>query len=392
MRFLTLVSCIAFSAFATLALGQDATPYPNEFPVLDLAPEAQLDFSLHTTDSMMLAQADTGSASSAGADAEDVSAESEVCRQFASDPDADLGDVLRAGCEPTIGQMSALMDNPLGNVAMSFFQYDSFFLENEATGKSAIQANFMGILQFPKGLGENWNLISRIVYNVVSSPLDQDKLDAAGGATATQPACAPPPGGGAPSCDLPIDVFGGRTTGWGDMYYVALFAPKQGKKLDNGATLLWGAGFDVLFPTATEDVLGTGKWAAGPSALGVYMGPKLKAGALLQHYVSFAGSDNQADVNMTNLQYLYYWSLSDTLSIGAAPNIIINWEESGTNRFTIPVGIGINKTVQLGKIPVRLGVDLYYSVWRPNNIPSTEWNLRFYAIPAAPSALFGWMK
>jgi hypothetical protein len=25
-------------------------------------------------------------------------------------------------------------------------------------------------------------------------------------------------------------------------------------------------------------------------------------------------------------------------------------------------------------------------------VASTEWNLRFYAIPAAPSALFGWMK
>lgn len=392
MKMIKLVICTVFSVHVTLALSQDVSFYPNEFPVSDPELEAQLDFSLHTTDNVLLAQADTGSASSAGADAEDVSAESEVCRQFAADPDADLGDVLKAGCKPTVGQMSALMDNPLGNVAMSFFQYDSFFLNNEATDKDAIQGNFMGILQFPKGLGENWNLISRIVYNVVSSPLDQDKIDEASGLTDSDLNCAPPPGGGAPSCNLPIDVFGGRTTGWGDMYYVALFAPKQGKKLDNGATLLWGAGFDVGLPTATEDVLGTGKWSAGPSALGVYMGPKLKGGALLQHYVSFAGSDNQADVNMTNLQYLYYWSLSDTMSIGAAPNIIVNWEESGTNRFTIPVGLGINKTVQLGKVPVRFGVEVYYSVWRPNNIPSTEWNLRFYAIPAAPSALFGWMQ
>ena len=139
------------------------------------------------------------------------------------------------------------------------------------------------------------------------------------------------------------------------------------------------------------DVLGVGKWAAGPSALGVYLGKTWKYGALLQHYVSFAGSDKNADVNMTNLQYLYYYSLNATTSIGAAPNIIINWEESGTNRFTIPVGLGINKTVQFGKLPVRLGVEVYYSVWRPNNVASTEWNLRFYAIPAVPSALFGWM-
>jgi hypothetical protein len=48
------------------------------------------------------------------------SSTSPKCLAFASDPDADLGEVLRAGCKPTLGQMSALMDNPLGNVAMLF--------------------------------------------------------------------------------------------------------------------------------------------------------------------------------------------------------------------------------------------------------------------------------
>ena len=336
---------------------------------------------------MAIAQEESADDADAGPE---LSAE---CAAFAQDRNADLGDVLRAGCQPTLAQMSALMDNPLGNVAMSFFQYDQYFVTRDDIDQTANQGNFMGILQFPKGLGENWNLINRVVYNVASVPLDQDAIDA--GAPTNPPACTPPPGGGPPSCNpaalAPINLFDGRTTGWGDMYYVGLFAPKVGKKLDNGASVLWGAGFDFLFPTAAEDVLGVGKWAAGPSALGVYLGKTWKYGALLQHYVSFAGSDNRADVNMTNLQYLYYYSLNATTSIGAAPNIIINWEASGTERFTIPVGLGINKTVQFGKLPVRLGVEVYYSVWRPNNVASTEWNLRFYAIPAVPSALFGWM-
>lgn len=40
------------------------------------------------------------------------------CAEFAKDSEADVGDVIRAGCQPTLAQMSALMDNPLGNVAM----------------------------------------------------------------------------------------------------------------------------------------------------------------------------------------------------------------------------------------------------------------------------------
>ncbi len=46
------------------------------------------------------------------------------CQAFAADPNADVGDIMRAGCKPTVGQMSALMDNPLGNVAMLFTQVD----------------------------------------------------------------------------------------------------------------------------------------------------------------------------------------------------------------------------------------------------------------------------
>jgi hypothetical protein len=319
-------------------------------------------------------------------DAADVSLSAE-CAAFAKDTHADLGDVLKADCKPTVEQMSALMDNPLGNVAMMFNQFDQYFLENDSNNESAIQSNYMALLQFPKAISEDWNIINRVVFNVTSAPFDQDKIDDADG----KPPCTVPPGGGAPACEAPIDAFDGRTTGLGDSYYVGLFSPKEGVKVGDGR-FVWGAGFDVMFPTATDDVLGTGKWGAGPSALGVYLGPKWKVGALAQQYFDVAGSDNKADVNLTNLQYFYMRSINSTTSIGAAPNIIINWENDGTDRFTIPIGIGMNKTFQLGKAPVRFGAELYYSAWKPNNIAATEWNLRFYVIPAAPSALFGWMQ
>ena len=315
-------------------------------------------------------------------------AQSEQCLAFASDPDADLGEVLNAGCKPTLGQMSALMDNPLGNVAMLFNQYDSYHMRNDANGKDAIQGNFMGIFQFPKGINEDWNLINRVVYNIPSVPLDQDKIDDLNmGSPGTPPGSINP--GPAPAL---IDLADGRTTGFGDMYYVGLFSRKEPIRLDSGAKVVWGLGFDLGLPTATEDVLGTGKWTAGPSALGVYLGKKWKAGALMQQYWDYAGDDDRDDVNMTNLQYLVYYSLNDTTSIGAAPNIIANWEESGGDRFTVPVGIGINKTINIGKVPVRFGVEAMYSVHRPDNIPGTRWDFRFYVIPAVPSALFKWMQ
>jgi hypothetical protein len=312
------------------------------------------------------------------------------CAEFAKDPDADLGEVIRAGCKPTLAQMSALMDNPLGNVAMLFTQFDVYDMENPATGKTATKSVYTGIAQFPKKLSDNWSIINRIVWTVPSMPLDQDKIDAAGGGDyGSALGTTLPPSGSPPAA---IDLFDGRTTGFGDMYYVGLFTPREGIKLEGGANFLWGAGFDLGFPTASEDILGTGKWAAGPSALGVYMGPKWKIGALAQQYWDYAGDDDRSDVNMTNIQYFVYYSLSDTMSIGAGPNIIANWEQDSDNTWTVPIGLGINKTIQMGKVPVRFGFEVHYSVVQPDDSPGVEWDYRFYIIPAVPSALFKWMN
>ncbi len=114
------------------------------------------------------------------------------------------------------------------------------------------------------------------------------------------------------------------------------------------------------------------------------------------HYNSFAGDDFDsngapvADVNLTNLQYFIFYTLDETTSIGASPNIIMDWEADSDDRFTVPLGIGVVKTVQLGKVPVRFGLEFHYSVIRPDNV-GTEYGIRFYMIPAAPSALFDWM-
>jgi hypothetical protein len=316
------------------------------------------------------------------------------CAEFAKDPDADVGDIIRAGCQPTTAQMSALMDNPLGNVAMLFTQFDFSVLENPLFNRDANKFNYMGIAQFPKGISKNWNIINRVVWNVPSMPVDQDKIDAASDrldrliGSGEGPIVFPPVG----SPIAPIDILGGRTTGFGDMYYNGLFAPKKGYKTEGGASLLWGLGFDLGFPTATDDVLGTGKWLAGPSGLGVYMGPKWKFGALVQQYWDYAGDDDRDDVSLMNLQYFIFYSLDEVTAIGAAPNILANWELDSDNRWTVPIGLGISRTFQFGKVPVRFGLEVHYSAIQPDTTVGQEWNVRFYMIPAAPSALFKWMQ
>jgi hypothetical protein len=122
------------------------------------------------------------------------------------------------------------------------------------------------------------------------------------------------------------------------------------------------------------------------------MGEVFKGGVLLQQYWDYAGDDDRDDVNLTNLQTIYYWALDETTSIGAGPNVIANWEQNSDNTWTVPVGIGISKTLQFGKIPVRVGLEYHHTIIEPDDIPGSDYSVRFYIIPAAPSALFKWMQ
>ena len=307
---------------------------------------------------------------------------SEKCRKLRGDADADLGVVLRAGCKPTLGQMSKLMDNPLGNIVMDFNQIDFSKFRSDRFGKEANVTTYSNILQFPKGISKDWNLINRVVLTVPSLPIEQSAVDSFSGGPGLAPGKAP----------APIDLFGGRTTNLGDTYYVGLFSPKKAIKHEGGGSSVWGAGFDLAFPTAVEEILGSGKYSAGPSFLYAYLGPKLKIGGLVQHYWSYAGDDSKADVNTTNIQYFAFWSLDATSSVGVGPNIICNWESDNGNNCTVPIGLGYSKTINIGKVPVRFGGEFHYSVYRPDDDPGAKWNFRFYIIPAIPSALFSWLK
>lgn len=317
---------------------------------------------------------------------------SEECSKFAADDDANVSKIVQAGCEPTLAQMSKLMDNPLGNVAMLFTQFDWTRLRSGENKNTANQGVYTGILQFPKPVSENWNLISRVVWTVPSLPISQRKVDRLGDTSGGFP-----PGGGPVTPPdrpvAPIDFLDGRTTDFGDIYYVGLFSPKEPISLDNGAKAVWGLGFDLALPTAQEEILGSGKYSAGPSALGVYLGKTFKGGALVQHYWDFASDEKgRDDVNLTNVQSIYYWALNPTTSIGAGPNIIMNWEQDSDNFLTLPVGTGITKTIRFGKVPVRLGAEVHYSVIRPDDEIGSDWNFRFYMIPAVPSAFIPFLN
>ncbi len=268
-------------------------------------------------------------------------------------------------------------NNPLSDVWILIGQNDTTLFGGDLVKGTKVLNSFklQPVMPFPI-FDQKWNLIFRPIINIVSSPIDKD-VGKLFGASANQIVSNPG------LASIAGDPFG-RTSGLGDSVLLTLLGPNR----DDG--WIWGGGVTQIFPTATEDVLGQGKWQAGPTALGVYMGTKWKVGGLVQQYFSYAGKESRDDVSVMNLQYFVYYSLSDTMSIGAGPNIVASWEASSGDKWTVPLGIGINKTFQFGKLPVRFGIEYHYNVVRPDSV-GADWDLRFMIIPAMPSALFSWM-
>jgi hypothetical protein len=63
------------------------------------------------------------------------------------------------------------------------------------------------------------------------------------------------------------------------------FSPQE----PGASGVIWGAGPVLLVPTASDDLLGTGKWGAGPTFILLKQSGHVTYGALANHIWSFAG-------------------------------------------------------------------------------------------------------
>jgi hypothetical protein len=119
--------------------------------------------------------------------------------------------------------------------------------------------------------------------------------------------------------DLPETTahFGGESEGGlGDVYFQALFLPRL------SGPLLLAAGTGLLVPTATERVLGSGKWTIAPVIAPVWLIPRQEyAFVKIQEFESFAGPSSRPDVSYLLITPTYltrvaqrYWFLVDSES------------------------------------------------------------------------------
>jgi hypothetical protein len=70
-----------------------------------------------------------------------------------------------------------------------------------------------------------------------------------------------------------------------------------------------------------------------------------------------------------------------------SPNISIDWKAAG-DKVTLPIGLGIGRMIEIGKLPVNITVEVDYSVIHPNDKIGSRWDFRLYFTPVIPTFMF----
>ena len=80
------------------------------------------------------------------------------------------------------------------------------------------------------------------------------------------------------------------------------------------------------------------KWSAGPAIVVLAKPGNWLVGALVQHSWSFAGDNDDNNVNLTSFQYFVNYNFASGWYLTSTPTNSANWSEKSSDRYTAPVG------------------------------------------------------
>ena len=188
-------------------------------------------------------------------------------------------------------ELAKQLQNPLASLISVPFQNNFDFGFDPADGSRWLM-NIQPVI--PMSISEDWNLIGRVILPVISQN----------------------------------DIFGnsGSQTGLGDALLTGFFSPKA----PTSGGMVWGAGPAISVPTATDDLLGSGQFSMGPSAVALMQKGSITYGALINHLWSLFGASDRGDVNATFFQPFLAKNFKGGYALSVNTEILQNWEADAT--------------------------------------------------------------
>ena len=172
----------------------------------------------------------------------------------------------------------------------------------------------------------------------------------------------------------------GSQFGLGDTTQSLFLSPRK----PGPGGVIWGVGPAFLWPTATDEELGAGKWGAGPTGVVLVQKGPWTYGMLANHIWSFANAsdDDRPDVSQSFVQPFVSYNTPSAWTYTLNSESTYNWK---THDWAIPINALVTKTTKLGKRPVQLGLGARYWVQSPET-GADGWGARAVVVFLFPTA------
>lgn len=233
--------------------------------------------------------------------------------------------------------------NPIAKRISVPFQNNFFFGDGERE-KTKYVLNVQPVVPVP--VSNDWDLIVRPIVPIV----DQPKL-----------------------FDAPDSH---HAFGLGDINLQLYLSPSETVETPLGR-VFWGIGPSLYFPSATDSLLGSDRWSAGPGGAAFVSDWPFTYGFLANNVWSYAGDDERPEVDQFLLQAFFNYNLEDGWSLSSTPVITANWEAEEGDVWTVPVGGGVGKLFKIGELPIQSFLRAYYNVLKPEHGPDWQLQLQF---------------
>lgn len=163
---------------------------------------------------------------------------------------------------------------------------------------------------------------------------------------------------------------GARAQGFGDVLSGFFFSRRH-----SGEGTHFGIGPVWTFPSATDDILGSGKYTVGPGAhFSTSLTERLDFGFFIWQSWTFAGDDSRKDVNQLFGKPFLIYEVTEKWDLVYIPlGLSYSWRGGG-NKGTVPLGGGVRRLFEIGEQKMGFQVQVFDYVARKKTDP--EWELR----------------